>query len=289
MKIPFRLARLLLTLTVVFAAGGFLGATLVRWAPGFDTDERELDPRLGATALEAVRRERAAERDVVAFYTRHLRGMLSGEFGESRALGAPVRDLLADRLPVTARLAAMGLAAGWLAGLASAAAAGLVRIPGSGALASVLAALASSVPVALLSFAVLLWQLPVWLCVATTIFPRVYRYTRNAFAEQSSQWAVVAARARGVRPAALLARHVVLPVIPRTVALAGVTVSMALGASIPIEVLADVPGIGQLVWKAASGRDLPVLVTLTMIVTAVTLTANAIADIGVAWMERSET
>lgn len=288
MKISLRLARLLLTLVLVFAAGGFLGATLVRWAPGFESDERELDPRLGAAAISAIREQRAADRDIAAFYVRHLRGMLSGEFGESRAFGVPVAGLLAERIPITARMAAMGLAAGWLAGLVSAAAAGLLRIPGSGAFASLAAALASSLPVALLSFAVLLWQLPVWLCVAAAVFPRVYRYTRNAFAEQYSRWAVVAARSRGVQPARLLARYVVLPVLPRTAALAGVTVSMALGAAIPVEVMADVPGIGQLAWKAASGRDLQVIVTLTMIVTAVTLTANAAADIGIAWLERSE-
>jgi ABC-type dipeptide/oligopeptide/nickel transport system permease component len=53
-----------------------------------------------------------------------------------------------------------------------------------------------------------------------------------------------------------------------------VSVCLALGACIPVEVLCDLPGIGQLAWKAALSRDLPVLVNLTMLVTLVTLVAN---------------
>ena len=39
----------------------------------------------------------------------------------------------------------------------------------------------------------------------------------------------------------------------------------------------DMPGIGQLAWKAALARDLELLVMLTMIVTTVTLLANSTA------------
>jgi peptide/nickel transport system permease protein len=66
------------------------------------------------------------------------------------------------------------------------------------------------------------------------------------------------------------------------VALAGVSVTLAFGASIPIEALADSPGIGQLAWRAALGRDLPVLVTVTLMLTVVTVFANIIADIAMA-------
>jgi peptide/nickel transport system permease protein len=60
-------------------------------------------------------------------------------------------------------------------------------------------------------------------------------------------------------------------------ALAGVSVSMAFGAAVAVEVVCDLPGIGQLAWKAALARDLPLLVTLTMLVTLATQMANAAA------------
>jgi peptide/nickel transport system permease protein len=53
---------------------------------------------------------------------------------------------------------------------------------------------------------------------------------------------------------------------------------MAFGAAIPVETLCGLPGIGQLAWKAAIARDLPVLVSLTMMITVVTQVCNAISD-----------
>jgi peptide/nickel transport system permease protein len=58
--------------------------------------------------------------------------------------------------------------------------------------------------------------------------------------------------------------------------LGGISVNFALGASVPIEVLCDQPGIGQLAWQAALGRDLPVLVALTWIAATITLIANMV-------------
>jgi ABC-type dipeptide/oligopeptide/nickel transport system permease component len=58
-------------------------------------------------------------------------------------------------------------------------------------------------------------------------------------------------------------------------------VTLAFGASIPVEALADSPGLGQLAWRAALGRDLPVLVMITLMLTAITVLANALADIAV--------
>jgi peptide/nickel transport system permease protein len=66
---------------------------------------------------------------------------------------------------------------------------------------------------------------------------------------------------------------------PALLALVGVSVSMAFGAAIPIEVVCDSPGIGQLAWQAALGRDLPLLVNITIFVTLLTLTANSISDL----------
>src|SRR5436305_2004666 len=56
-------------------------------------------------------------------------------------------------------------------------------------------------------------------------------------------------------------------------------VSLGFAAAIPVEVLCDLPGIGQLAWKAALGRDLYLLINLTMIVTVITLLANSASDL----------
>jgi len=52
----------------------------------------------------------------------------------------------------------------------------------------------------------------------------------------------------------------------------------AFGSALAVEVFCDSPGLGQLAWQAALGRDLPVLVNATLVVTVVTLAANLTSD-----------
>jgi ABC-type dipeptide/oligopeptide/nickel transport system permease component len=53
---------------------------------------------------------------------------------------------------------------------------------------------------------------------------------------------------------------------------------MAFGASIPLEALSDSPGIGQLAWQAVLNRDLPLITSITLFVTVVTVGVNFVAD-----------
>jgi peptide/nickel transport system permease protein len=120
------------------------------------------------------------------------------------------------------------------------------------------------------------------LAIAFVIAPKVYRYSRNLLAQTSAMPHVLAAKAKGLGRARILLWHVFPIAAPQILALAGVSVSIAFGASIPIEVICDFPGIGQLAWQAALARDLPLLVNLTMLVTVVTLVANSASDLAVA-------
>jgi peptide/nickel transport system permease protein len=82
----------------------------------------------------------------------------------------------------------------------------------------------------------------------------------------------------------ILLWHVVPSAGPQLLALAGVSVSLAIGAAIPVEALCGLAGLGQLAWQAALARDLPLLMNITVLVTLVTLLANSSADvIGYVW------
>ncbi len=86
----------------------------------------------------------------------------------------------------------------------------------------------------------------------------------------------------------MLWAHVFTPAAPQLAALAGISVSLAFGASIPIEVICDSPGVGQLAWRAAMDRDLPLLVTITVLVALMTLVVNSLADLALAaWKPES--
>src|SRR5438874_10409740 len=96
--------RRLCALPVLFALAGFCGATLLRFAPGFDVDERELDTRLSAGSIAQVRESRAVYRNVFTYYGKFLGAVFAGDLGVSHSLQQPVATLLRERLPVTSRL-----------------------------------------------------------------------------------------------------------------------------------------------------------------------------------------
>jgi len=117
------------------------------------------------------------------------------------------------------------------------------------------------------------------LAIALIVFPHTYRYSSNLLVKAYSRPHITAARARGLGEARILFWHVVPVVAPQLLAVAGVSVSLAVGAAIPVEALCGLPGIGQLAWQAALARDLPLLVNITILVTLVTLLANSGADV----------
>jgi hypothetical protein len=64
----WRIARHGMAMLATVLVGGLLSATLVRIAPGFDSDERQLDPHLSSESVQALRAERARDHNVVRFY-----------------------------------------------------------------------------------------------------------------------------------------------------------------------------------------------------------------------------
>jgi peptide/nickel transport system permease protein len=135
------------------------------------------------------------------------------------------------------------------------------------------------IPAAVLALLSVILNAPGYVAIALIVFPKIYRYSRNLLAKAYSLPHITAARARGLSELRILGCHALPVAGPQIIALAGVTMSIAIGASIPIESLCGVPGIGQLAWQAALSRDLPLLVNLTVLVTLVTLLANSGADV----------
>jgi peptide/nickel transport system permease protein len=267
-------------LTVVL--GGLLGATLVRLGPGFGVDERELDSRLSASSLQAIRAERARDNNIASFYLRYLLGVAHGDFGFSRSLNRPVSQLLKERLPLTLASLGYGALGGVSIGLTLALLTVWWRAPGSGVVPALLSGLCLATPAALIALLFLWMGAPSRWAIALVVFPHVYRYAKNQLVAISQSPHVVAAQAKGLSGWRVLWAHIFTPAAPQLAALAGISVSLAFGASIPIEVICDTPGIGQLAWRAAIDRDLPLLVTITVLVALMTMLVNSLADVALA-------
>jgi peptide/nickel transport system permease protein len=258
---------------------GFVCTLLMRYAPGFESDERELDASISDSTRQQLRNSRAGERNVIGFYIDFVRRAAAGDLGMSRSLGRPVAELLRERFPVTLRAVTIGLAAGWLMGIALALPGAAFRTPLLDVPAAMVNAALLSVPAAVLALATAILSGSVELALALIACPRVFRYARNLLGEAYQAPHVIAARSRGVCTLRLLASHVALPAAPQMLAVAGVSAGIVFGAAIPVEALCDSPGIGQLAWTAALGRDLPLLVNITLLVTALTVLANSAPDL----------
>lgn len=267
--------RILVTVVI----GGIFAATLVRYAPGFESDEQALDSRLSNESVQALRNARAGERDVFAFYKSFLVSAAHGDFGTSRTLNRPVRELVSERLPVTMRLIGTGLLLGWALALLFAVSAVMVRFAPYDVLTTAVSGLILCVPSAVLGLIFVFANAPASLAIGLIVFSHVFRYWRNLLDKSYMMPHIVMARAKGLSPARILVFHVLPVSAGQLLAVCGISVSIALGAAIPVEALCGVPGIGQLAWQAALGRDLSLLVTLTFIVTIVTLLANTASEI----------
>ena len=279
-----RIARHGLTLVATALLGGFLSATLVRMAPGFDADEAALDPHLNSHSIQTLRQARTEQHNIFRFYIHSLQQVLHGELGSSISLNQPVSTLLHDRVPLTLKLVALGLLMSWAAVMALALSAAWLRASAYDLFATVLSGTLLCVPAAVLALLSVLWNVPGALAIALIIFPRDFRYTRNLLDKAYSLPHIVSARARGLSELRILFWHVVPVAGPQLLAVAGVSVSLAIGAAIPVEALCGLAGVGQLAWQAALSRDLPLLMNITVLVTLVTLLANCSADvIGNVW------
>lgn len=263
-------ARLCLTLLLA----GLLGATLARFAPAFGVDEADLDPRLGRR-VESHRPDALA---VLQFYGHYLKRIAVGEFGESPSMQRPIGELLRERLPVSLRSLVIGVGMALATGFGFALLTTAFRSPHVRAVPITASALLLSLPSAGLAllFVILGWPPPI--ALAALIFPRVYRYCSAALETIADAPHVAAARARGLGASRIWTTHIIRVGGPQLLAVAGVAISIGFPSLVPIEAVCDSPGALQLAWKAALARDMPLLVTMTMVASVIVLLGNAAAD-----------
>ncbi len=256
-----------------------IGTTvLVRFAPGYFSDIREMDARYANTARAQLAQEAARDKSLGQLFSEEASAWRHGSAGISRQFGVPVLDLIRPRLAVTGVPLLRSLLLAWtLAGIGSllasvarrtsvlwhAPATVLLAIP-SAALATLCLLLNSGGPVMVMA-----------LLLAARDFKFVHRTLRKIWSEPF----LFQARAQGLRFNRLLFAHVLPATVTQLAALASISIVTALSALVPVEVIFDVPGLGKLAWNAALNRDLPVLLAITLIMAlAVTISGYAPGD-----------
>lgn len=265
-RILSRLARTLLLLTLV-ALGT---VALMRLAPGFLSDPSELDSRYAPQSQSRSEAQQASPRTT-------LLALLHADLGRSRQFDLPVSSLIRPRLLTSASLLLRALLFGWLLAFAAALPFSLTRSRAKPLLAAPFTLLLA-VPTGALATLALLTNFggPV-LVLTLLVAARDFKFLTHALREAFRSPHTLHARALGLRTARLTLAHILPALLPQLRALASMSLVTALSALVPVEVLFDLPGLGQLAWSAALNRDLPVLLAVTLLMAAVVSSAHLLS------------
>jgi len=274
-----RLVSNLITLVCVVLAGGFCAAALVRYSPGFDSIPEDLNSGISPATLRALHEEHRRENSLPVFYARYLARATHGDFGVSENLKQPVAELIRDRAPITARLIFWGTAGGWLFAGLLAWMAVWTRRAALDAVASSVSGLLLAIPPAVLALAFFFYSAPLALALSLALLPRLFGTMRTLLDDCYASPVLLAARSRGVGPVVIAIRYVLRAAAPQLMALLGIALVLAFGASIPIEALCDVPGLGALALQAATSRDMPLLCGLALLITFFVTFVHAAGDL----------
>ncbi len=117
--------------------------------------------------------------------------------------------------------------------------------------------------------------------VTTALGPAaiIVRMVRSSVRESLVRPHVKVARAKGLRPGALLRRHVILNALPPVVTITGLQLGYLLGGALLTEVVFAWPGLGALLYDSITARDLPVVQATTLLIALSFVLANILVDL----------
>jgi peptide/nickel transport system permease protein len=295
-RLAYSLIVLLGVLVVVFA--------LVQLVPG-DPVRIALGTRYTPEAYDALRSASGLDRPVLQQFFGYLGSALTGDLGVSFRNGDPVAEILVDRLPATASLAAAGIVIALLialpAGIWSALREGRI----SDAIVRVSSQLGVSVPdfwlgiLLIALFSTTLGWLPTsgyrpllsdpggWLqhlvlpglTVGVVAAAILTRYVRAAVLEVAAMGYVRTARSKGLSPQVVTFRHTVRNALVPILTITGIQLATILGGVIVVEVVFAWPGLGRLVYNAVAARDYPVIQGAVLLIAVLFLLINLVVDL----------
>jgi peptide/nickel transport system permease protein len=118
-----------------------------------------------------------------------------------------------------------------------------------------------------------------WFAYATT-FAAVYaRYVRTLTMEQLSEDYVRTAEAKGMRTRRLLVRHVGRNVAPILTVLLGVDIGIALGGTLFVETVFNIPGLGYTGINSIQNLDYPLVTGVITFAAVAAVAANTVVDL----------
>ena len=310
----FLVRRLLLGLLVLWITSG---AVFVLFFVAPHDPARLIAGKLATPKTVALVNHRLGlDRPLPQQYASFMGRLLHGDLGYSYYSSAPVRSLLASRLPVTVSLA-LGAALVWMVvgvGVGVAAARRPRSLVDRGGTLLVLTGL--SMPtflVGLLLIYFLFFRLHLagfgvfpaggyvpltqdpagwaqhlllpWITLATVTAATYSRLTRSSLLEVLGEDYIRTARAKGLAEGRVVYRHGLRSALTPVVTQLGVDLGTLLGGVIVTEQVFGLPGLGQLAWQSVTTQDLPVIMGIVLVASAFIVLANLLVDLGYALLD----
>lgn len=261
----------------------------------------ERDP----VALAQIRARYHLDQPVVIQYLYWIGGVIHGDLGRSMRINVPVRELVAEKLPVTLQLASMAIVIACLIGIPAGVLSAVKKDGPWDYLANAIALWGLSTPnfwlgiMMILLFSVHLGWLPpsgfvspfvdFRQSIATTIMPAfvlgnagaavLMRHTRSAMLQVLNADYVRTARAKGLEERVVVIKHAFRNALIPVITLGALEFGQLLSGAVLTEQVFSVPGFGKLIVDAVFNRDYAVVQGVVLVTATTYITLNLLADI----------
>ncbi|MEU8405676.1 ABC transporter permease [Micromonospora sp. NPDC048842] len=256
-------------------------------------------------ALEAIRRHYGLDQPLPVQFAQYVERMAQGDFGVSIRTGTPVSSMLTTALPVTVELSVLAILIAAALGVGAGVLAAVRRGRPAEWLANGLALIGLSVPHFWLGLLAILY-----LSVATGLFPAsgfvpiledpvdnlhhivlpavilgtglaaiIMRQTRSAMLDSLSSDYVRTAKAKGLRPRAVITRHALRNSLIVVVTVVGLQLGGLISGAVVTEQIFGLPGFGKMTIDAVFQRDYPVIQAVVLLTAAAYIVINFFVDL----------
>jgi peptide/nickel transport system permease protein len=123
------------------------------------------------------------------------------------------------------------------------------------------------------------------LTVALALTPVVIRSLRASMLDVLGADYITTARSKGVSPRRLYIRHALRNAVIPAITVLAINIGFLVGATVIIEQIFAVPGIGQLMLNAIFQRDFPVVQGVTLVFAIMVVLINLLADLSYAALD----
>jgi peptide/nickel transport system permease protein len=298
-----RLSQVVPTLLLI----GLAVFVLARLLPG-NVVEAMLGDRGTDEAVARLTHQLGLDQSIGMQLLTFLGAVAHGELGNSLAYHIPVTRLIAERLPVTLFLTGLSMTIALVVALPLAFVAALRANRWPDLLIRGVFQVGLSSPIFYVGL-VLLTVFAAWLRMfpvggyGDTLGDRIYHLFLPALTLAFSLAAVLMrnlrasilqvlqaeyvdfARAKGLRPRVVLARHVLRNALIATVTLVGLHIGSLLGGAVITETVFAVPGVGRLMVDSIFSRDYPVIQALTLVLAVLVSLAFLVTDLVQMWLD----